>query len=75
MQSHLKSHLGIRDCASSSALENRRARADFNFVVPPVDCPYCTKKFSRRHDRARHCSAVHNAQIDESLDRDDEFEG
>ncbi|SGY41458.1 BQ5605_C003g02514 [Microbotryum silenes-dioicae] len=38
MQSHLKSHLNIRD---------------FN-------CPCCPKKFSRRHDRARHCAAVHN---------------
>ncbi|SCZ95713.1 BZ3500_MvSof-1268-A1-R1_Chr8-1g09747 [Microbotryum saponariae] len=38
MQSHLKSHLNIRD---------------FN-------CPCCPKKFSRRHDRARHCAAVHD---------------
>ncbi|SCV66902.1 BQ2448_5548 [Microbotryum intermedium] len=38
MQSHLKSHLNIRD----------------------FDCPCCPKKFSRRHDRARHCAAVHD---------------
>lgn len=72
MQSHLKSHLGIRDCASSPPLSENRPDPD---SATPVDCPHCTKKFSRRHDRARHCSAVHNAHIDESLDRDDEFEG
>lgn len=38
MQSHLKSHLGIRE----------------------FDCPHCPKKFSRKHDRARHCAAVHH---------------
>ncbi|GAA5820151.1 hypothetical protein JCM10212_000264 [Sporobolomyces blumeae] len=42
MQSHHKSHLGIRE---------------FN-------CPHCPKKFSRRHDRARHCSAVHDSHVD-----------
>ncbi|GAA6009137.1 hypothetical protein JCM11491_005766 [Sporobolomyces phaffii] len=42
MQSHHKSHLGIRE---------------FN-------CPHCPKKFSRRHDRARHCSAVHDSRVD-----------
>ncbi|GAA5858042.1 hypothetical protein JCM8547_006675 [Rhodosporidiobolus lusitaniae] len=42
MQSHYKSHLGVRE---------------FN-------CPHCTKKFSRRHDRARHCAAVHDSQVD-----------
>lgn len=42
MQSHHKSHLGIRE----------------------FECPYCPKKFSRRHDRARHCSAVHASRVD-----------
>ncbi|GAA5954105.1 hypothetical protein JCM3765_005291 [Sporobolomyces pararoseus] len=42
MQSHHKSHLGIRE----------------------FDCPHCPKKFSRRHDRARHCSAVHDSRVD-----------
>ncbi|GAA5942662.1 uncharacterized protein JCM15063_000854 [Sporobolomyces koalae] len=42
MQSHHKSHLGIRE----------------------FTCPHCPKKFSRRHDRARHCSAVHDAHVD-----------
>ncbi|KAM0748056.1 hypothetical protein T439DRAFT_291835 [Meredithblackwellia eburnea MCA 4105] len=66
MQSHLKSHLGIRD----------------------FDCPHCPKKFSRRHDRARHCAAVHDSHIVESfgeggratssvasLEEDEEVEG
>ncbi|GAA5959276.1 hypothetical protein JCM21900_003912 [Sporobolomyces salmonicolor] len=42
MQSHHKSHLGIRE----------------------FDCPHCPKKFSRRHDRARHCAAVHDSHVD-----------
>ncbi|GAA5899935.1 uncharacterized protein JCM6883_006039 [Sporobolomyces salmoneus] len=42
MQSHFKSHLGIRE----------------------FSCPHCPKKFSRRHDRARHCSAVHDSRVD-----------
>ncbi|GAA5984839.1 hypothetical protein JCM10908_003531 [Rhodotorula pacifica] len=42
MQSHYKSHLGIRE----------------------YDCLWCTKKFSRRHDRARHCVTVHEAVVD-----------
>ena len=52
MQSHLKSHLGIRD----------------------FDCPHCTKKFSRRHDRARHCSAVHDSRIENDHDDEDDDE-
>ncbi|GAA5900043.1 hypothetical protein JCM5296_002039, partial [Sporobolomyces johnsonii] len=28
------------------------------------DCPHCPKKFSRRHDRARHCAAVHDSHVD-----------
>ncbi|KAI5474809.1 zinc finger, C2H5-type domain containing protein [Pseudohyphozyma bogoriensis] len=44
MQSHLKSHLGIRD----------------------FSCPVCPKKFSRRHDRARHCAAVHDVHEESS---------
>ncbi|GAA5832089.1 hypothetical protein JCM11251_002816 [Rhodosporidiobolus azoricus] len=27
-------------------------------------CPHCPKKFSRRHDRARHCAAVHDSHVD-----------
>ncbi|GJN93037.1 hypothetical protein Rhopal_006082-T1 [Rhodotorula paludigena] len=42
MQSHYKSHLGIRE----------------------FTCPHCPKKFSRRHDRARHCAAVHDVHVD-----------
>ncbi|GAA5986595.1 hypothetical protein JCM11641_005161 [Rhodosporidiobolus odoratus] len=42
MQSHYKSHLGVRE---------------FN-------CSHCPKKFSRRHDRARHCAAVHDSHVD-----------
>ncbi|GAA6030967.1 hypothetical protein JCM8097_008960 [Rhodosporidiobolus ruineniae] len=42
MQSHYRSHLGVRD----------------------FDCPHCPKKFSRRHDRARHCAAVHDSHVD-----------
>ncbi|BGP57735.1 hypothetical protein JCM8202_002388 [Rhodotorula sphaerocarpa] len=42
MQSHYKSHLGVRE----------------------YDCLWCTKKFSRRHDRARHCTTVHEAVVD-----------
>lgn len=42
MQSHYKSHLGVRE----------------------YDCPWCPKKFSRRHDRARHCTGVHDAVVD-----------
>ncbi|GAA6018054.1 hypothetical protein JCM10207_006063 [Rhodosporidiobolus poonsookiae] len=42
MQSHYKSHLGIRE----------------------FTCPHCPKRFSRRHDRARHCSAVHDTHVD-----------
>lgn len=57
MQSHLKSHLGIRE----------------------FDCPHCSKKFSRRHDRARHCTAVHNSTtsctMSEMGDDDDERDG
>ncbi|BGP34737.1 hypothetical protein JCM10296v2_006559 [Rhodotorula toruloides] len=46
MQSHYKSHLGIRE----------------------FDCPACPKKFSRRHDRARHCAAVHELFVDREGD-------
>lgn len=42
MQSHYKSHLGVRE----------------------YDCLWCDKKFSRRHDRARHCVTVHDAVVD-----------
>lgn len=28
--------------------------------IREFDCPRCPKKFSRRHDRARHCAAVHD---------------
>ncbi|GAA5876768.1 hypothetical protein JCM3774_003468 [Rhodotorula dairenensis] len=42
MQSHYKSHLGVRE----------------------YDCLWCTKRFSRRHDRARHCVTVHDAVVD-----------
>lgn len=42
MQSHYKSHLGVRE----------------------YDCLWCNKKFSRRHDRARHCVTVHDAVVD-----------
>ncbi|KAI5474810.1 zinc finger, C2H5-type domain containing protein [Pseudohyphozyma bogoriensis] len=47
MQSHLKSHLGIRD----------------------FSCPVCPKKFSRRHDRARHCAAVHDIHEESPVKR------
>ncbi|KAM0786969.1 hypothetical protein ACM66B_002387 [Microbotryomycetes sp. NB124-2] len=43
MQSHLKSHLDIRE----------------------FDCPLCPKKFSRRHDRGRHCATVHDYHVDD----------
>ena len=42
MQSHYKSHLGVRE----------------------YDCLWCNKRFSRRHDRARHCVTVHDAVVD-----------
>ena len=32
-------------------------------VALPVSCPHCPKKFSRRHDRARHCSPLHNSSV------------
>ncbi|KAM0753577.1 hypothetical protein T439DRAFT_284993, partial [Meredithblackwellia eburnea MCA 4105] len=38
LQSHIKSHMGVRD----------------------FKCPECPKSFSRRHDCARHCIAVHH---------------
>lgn len=28
--------------------------------IRDFNCPECPKKFSRRHDRARHCAAVHD---------------
>ncbi len=28
--------------------------------IRDFNCPQCPKKFSRRHDRARHCAAVHD---------------
>jgi hypothetical protein len=96
MQSHYKSHLGVRECAfpfllyallANSTLLRRtdfRSSSFFSSLlstpVPPlppfhpsailsllpttVNCPHCTKKFSRRHDRARHCAAVHDSQVD-----------
>lgn len=70
MQSHLKSHLGIRDCMLiACSLLTLLFRADFQISFfqspPPVDCPHCNKKFSRRHDRARHCAAVHDSHEDD----------
>jgi hypothetical protein len=63
MQSHLKSHLGIRDCEPSTSLpRSSELIADLD-PLPTVDCPHCPKKFSRRHDRARHCAAVHDSHI------------
>ncbi|GAA5886483.1 hypothetical protein JCM6882_001651 [Rhodosporidiobolus microsporus] len=32
--------------------------------VRNFNCPHCPKKFSRRHDRARHCAAVHDSHVD-----------
>ncbi|TNY21322.1 hypothetical protein DMC30DRAFT_395271 [Rhodotorula diobovata] len=32
--------------------------------VREFQCPMCPKMFSRRHDRARHCAAVHDEQVD-----------
>ncbi|GAA5836999.1 hypothetical protein JCM9279_007728 [Rhodotorula babjevae] len=32
--------------------------------VREFQCPVCPKMFSRRHDRARHCAAVHDEHID-----------
>lgn len=32
--------------------------------VREYQCPVCPKMFSRRHDRARHCAAVHDEHID-----------
>ncbi|KPV72568.1 uncharacterized protein RHOBADRAFT_65567 [Rhodotorula graminis WP1] len=50
--------------------------------VREFQCPVCPKMFSRRHDRARHCAAVHDEHIDregnfagdddDDLDRDDD---
>ncbi|GAA5902271.1 hypothetical protein JCM8208_007246 [Rhodotorula glutinis] len=39
--------------------------------VREFQCPVCPKMFSRRHDRARHCAAVH----DEHIDREGNFAG
>lgn len=41
--------------------------------IREFDCPACPKKFSRRHDRARHCAAVHDLHVDregDALSRD-----
>ncbi|ORY66646.1 hypothetical protein BCR35DRAFT_308510 [Leucosporidium creatinivorum] len=63
MQSHLKSHLGIRDCESPFPTFCRLENPSLTLRSPTVDCPHCPKKFSRRHDRARHCAAVHDSHI------------
>ncbi|KAK4693984.1 hypothetical protein P7C70_g8826, partial [Phenoliferia sp. Uapishka_3] len=79
MQSHLKSHLGIRDCALSSSTFKLHVwlSADLHYNLVP--CSHCSKMFSRRHDRARHCAAVHDSHVendehDEQGTEHDDFE-
>ncbi|BGP19384.1 hypothetical protein JCM10213_000621 [Rhodosporidiobolus nylandii] len=43
---------------------NCQAHYKSHLGVRDFNCPHCPKKFSRRHDRARHCSAVHDSHVD-----------
>lgn len=63
MQSHLKAHQGIRDCENLRFRCSRDVLLISRFPHLLVDCLYCVKKFSRRHDRARHIASVHNIPI------------
>ncbi|KAK4057351.1 hypothetical protein OIO90_001417 [Microbotryomycetes sp. JL221] len=61
---------------------NMQSHLKSHFDLREWDCPVCPKKFSRRHDRGRHCSTVHGINKDDyqrkyhqdSIDNQDDFD-
>ncbi|BGP27052.1 zinc finger, C2H5-type domain containing protein [Rhodotorula toruloides] len=47
---------------------NMRTHYQSHLGIREFECPACPKKFSRRHDRARHCAAVHELCVDREGD-------
>ena len=67
--SHIKSHQGIRECASLPFSCLARARSPSLTLTSSrrplaVKCPECNKLFSRKHDCTRHCIAIHHYDKD-----------
>lgn len=46
---------------------NLQTHAKSHLNIRDYDCAHCDKKFSRRHDRGRHCAAVHPEAVNEDL--------
>ena len=46
---------------------NLQTHAKSHLNIRDYDCAHCDKKFSRRHDRGRHCAAVHPEAANEDL--------
>ena len=65
MASHYKSHLGIRDC-TFIRVDLLISLTEYSPFV--VNCDFCSKKFSRRHDKQRHESSVHAEELQDNDD-------
>ena len=46
---------------------NLQTHSKSHYNIRDYDCAHCDKKFSRRHDRGRHCAAVHPEAVNEDL--------